>query len=100
MLAHICETRIVDRKSFRREILEAWGYFCCYCGREANTLDHLVPKALGGGNNRGNLAACCTRCNLSKGSKSLEGWYRSQPFFNEDSLTRLSNWTVKGVVKY
>lgn len=93
MQAYICETRIVDRKSYRRDILEAWGNSCCYCGRDANTLDHLVPRAKGGGNDRKNLAACCTRCNLSKGSRAMEGWYKSQPFFNEIRFSRLLDWS-------
>jgi 5-methylcytosine-specific restriction endonuclease McrA len=45
------ETQLVTRKSARDQIHLAWNYQCAYCGDELNrspTLDHVVPKALGG----------------------------------------------------
>lgn len=49
---------------------------CVYCGRqpfvERHTLDHVVPRAIGGKDSSGNnLAVACELCNKNKGSKSL-----------------------------
>lgn len=44
---------------------------CSYCGRPAEAIDHVHPLARGGGNGWDNLAAACTSCNSSKGTRSL-----------------------------
>lgn len=33
------------------------------------TVDHVIPRALGGSDDDGNLVARCTRCNSAKGRK-------------------------------
>jgi 5-methylcytosine-specific restriction endonuclease McrA len=40
-------------------------------------VDHIVPLALNGTNEIGNLQLLCPNCNLSKGSKSPEEWRRA-----------------------
>jgi HNH endonuclease len=47
---------------------------CEYCGLEATTLDHVVPKSKGGSNHRSNLVPCCHPCNQGKADMSLEAW--------------------------
>jgi 5-methylcytosine-specific restriction endonuclease McrA len=32
----------------RQAVLEAYSSVCQYCGRQANSVDHLVPVARGG----------------------------------------------------
>jgi 5-methylcytosine-specific restriction endonuclease McrA len=55
----------------RRRIFDEAGGACHYCGT-ALTLDgkwhieHKMPKALGGGNEPGNLVASCVSCNHKK----------------------------------
>jgi hypothetical protein len=63
-------------KAKRRRVIEAHGAACVYCGAqdEALHIDHIVPLSRGGRNDDGNLAPACARCNLSKGSKTLEEW--------------------------
>lgn len=47
------------------------GWDCVYCrtvfplGRDL-TLDHIVPRSLGGGNDAANLVTCCLSCNSSR----------------------------------
>lgn len=45
-------------------------YKCIKCGRSFRKgdmhIDHIIPKSLGGGNNRGNLQCICKYCNCSK----------------------------------
>jgi len=59
---------ILSRKNiFRRD-----NYKCQYCGSSAKplTLDHLVPRAKGGGESWENLVAACVDCNNKKGDRS------------------------------
>lgn len=42
------------------------------------TLDHILPRDLGGSNETHNLVTSCGRCNGSRGSGPLLGWVRRQ----------------------
>lgn len=80
------------KKLFRQSIFESWDHKCCFCGREATTLDHLRPKSLGGSSFRGNLAACCRRCNKAKATEDLWEWYGAQTFYCEQRAQTLKRW--------
>lgn len=56
----------------RHSILARDNYTCQYCGAKGKelTIDHVVPRWVGGGNTWDNLVACCRRCNLRKGDKT------------------------------
>ena len=58
----------------REYLLEKWERKCAYCNKERIPLqiEHIVPKSKGGSNRVSNLTLACSRCNLSKGTKSLE----------------------------
>lgn len=46
---------------------------CFYCGDEfAATVDHLVPRALGGTDDQWNLVSACHRCNSRKGNRTAD----------------------------
>jgi 5-methylcytosine-specific restriction endonuclease McrA len=57
----------------RRSIFARDNYTCQYCGHTSKelTVDHIVPKRLGGPTSWDNLVCCCRRCNTKKGDKSL-----------------------------
>ena len=64
-----------QRRALREEVLQAAGGRCQCCGsRFRLTLDHVVPRHLGGGNHRENLQCLCERCNKAKG---LDIWKAS-----------------------
>lgn len=45
---------------------------CAICGFPLSTrmhVDHIVPRALGGGNRIANLQLVCARCNVKKGKR-------------------------------
>ena len=44
---------------------------CQYCGRSAESIDHVVPRSKGGGHTWDNVVACCRRCNTYKGDRLL-----------------------------
>lgn len=56
----------------RVHILERDGYKCAYCGKQAKTVDHIIPRSHGGDESPTNLVACCTSCNSAKCDRGLE----------------------------
>lgn len=60
----------------RRNILLRDRYTCQYCKKKFPagnlTLDHVVPRSRSGGNDWGNLVACCKPCNNKKGDRTPE----------------------------
>lgn len=57
-----------------REIFRRDNYTCQYCGERggALTIDHIIPKHLGGGYSWENLVTACAKCNHHKGGRTLE----------------------------
>ncbi|MDX1906784.1 MAG: HNH endonuclease [Bacteroidia bacterium] len=46
---------------------------CVYCGsREALTIDHVIPRSMGGTDSWENLVTACQRCNARKGNMTPE----------------------------
>jgi 5-methylcytosine-specific restriction endonuclease McrA len=45
-------------------------FTCQYCGRNAENIDHVVPKSQGGSHTWENVVACCRTCNTKKGGRT------------------------------
>ena len=56
----------------KRRLLERDHYCCVYCGKQATTVDHVIPRVNGGETTWLNTVSACLRCNGKKGSKSIE----------------------------
>jgi len=58
----------------RREVFRRDNYTCQYCGKKLPnlTIDHVIPKRLGGRQTWGNVVAACSACNHKKGGRMLE----------------------------
>jgi len=58
----------------KQEVFRRDSYTCQYCGRtEADlTLDHVIPRRLGGTHSWENLVAACRVCNHRKGGRMLD----------------------------
>lgn len=54
----------------RRAVFIRDGHRCQYCGRQAENLDHVVPRAQGGAHTWDNVVAACRRCNTRKGGRT------------------------------
>ena len=52
------------------------NYTCQYCGEKFHfnelTLDHVIPKVLGGKTKWDNIVAACYKCNAAKGHKLMK----------------------------
>ena len=54
----------------RRTVFQRDGHRCQYCGRQAENLDHVVPRSQGGSHVWSNVVAACRRCNTKKGGRT------------------------------
>ena len=54
-----------------RAVLVVGGFRCRYCGKTAETADHIIPRHLRGADRAFNLVACCWVCNGAKGARRL-----------------------------
>ncbi len=86
------------KRRYRQSIYEAWNCKCGYCGNEATSLDHIIPRFRSGSSNRNNLLPACQRCNNQKGSEKMEEWYIQQSCFCEQKLTRIKSWMAQGSI--
>ncbi len=61
-------------KLTKREVLRRDDYTCQYCGQKTThlTIDHVIPRHLGGAHDWSNLVAACPSCNHRKGGRTLE----------------------------
>lgn len=64
------------RKERRLALYIRDSFSCAYCGRDLKsaepcevTLDHLLPRHYGGGNENTNLVTACRSCNSSRQDK-------------------------------
>lgn len=72
-LGHLVRRPRPHVKLAKKEILRRDGYRCQYCGRRLSrlTIDHVVPRRLGGQHSWDNLVSACPNCNRKKGGKTL-----------------------------
>jgi hypothetical protein len=67
------------RQSTRLAIYLRDGLACAYCGSTVEdgaqlSLDHLKPRSHGGDNKPSNLVTCCSKCNSSRGNRSVRSF--------------------------
>lgn len=61
-------------KLTRREVFRRDNYTCQFCGKKTAdlTIDHVIPRHLGGKHVWRNVVAACPACNHRKGGRLLE----------------------------
>jgi 5-methylcytosine-specific restriction endonuclease McrA len=74
-LKHHVKRPYPELRLSRRSVFARDGHTCVYCGATRElTLDHVIPRRLGGMTSWDNLVACCRTCNIKKGDKTLTQW--------------------------
>lgn len=65
----------------RAGVLRRDGRRCAYCGKRADTIDHVVPRSRGGTHSWENCVAACRVCNSRKADRLLAelGWTLACP---------------------
>lgn len=60
----------------RAGVMRRDGRICAYCGKRADTIDHVVPRSRGGTHTWENCVAACRACNSRKADRLLSelGW--------------------------
>ena len=86
------------KKRYRQSIYEAWDCRCGYCGEEATSLDHIIPRFRSGSSNRNNLLPACRRCNTNKASAKMEDWYVQQDFYSEVRRSKIEAWMAQETI--
>lgn len=72
----LCYDRIPNKtiKFNRRNIFARDGNHCQYCGKRFASselsLDHVIPRRLGGQATWGNIVCACLKCNVKKGGRT------------------------------
>lgn len=56
---------------------------CFYCGLSASTVDHMLPRAKGGGDSWHNLVPACERCNTLKADMTVTEFKEKYPVLPE-----------------
>ena len=78
----------------RAALMRRDNYRCAYCGRRAETIDHVLPRSRGGQHVWENCVASCTICNHQKADRLLEelGWTLAVP----PVVPRGAHWRLVG----
>lgn len=71
-LAEQIRRPLPEVKLSRSSVLARDEHTCQYCGRQSKhlTLDHVIPRHLGGKHVWENVVACCIECNNRKGNRT------------------------------
>ena len=74
------DAKIRQRRSrFKKVGLEyEEGMQCAYCGEEAVTVDHIIPKSKGGKDVATNVVPCCKLCNNTKNNRDVVDFLNAQ----------------------
>src|SRR5271170_5306633 len=78
----------------RAALMRRDNYRCAYCGRRAETIDHVIPRSRGGQHAWENCVASCQICNHRKADRLLEelGWTLAVP----PAVPRGAHWRLVG----
>ncbi len=71
-LVYMVKRPFVKRKLSKKEVLLRDRHTCQYCGHRSKslTLDHVVPRRLGGGQSWDNIVSACIPCNHHKAGRT------------------------------
>lgn len=79
-----------------------YGIPCAYCGEQAESIDHIVPRAFGGPDHESNYVAACLYCNRLKGHDTLQQFLTFRIHFDLAQWRQFKrhNWTKQEIAAY
>lgn len=83
------------------ENIEYFSHRCAYCSTKLNDdnhhIDHVNPiSKFNDGHTKENCIPSCSTCNMNKGARIMEEWYRTKEFFSEEQLNKIYQLTKRG----
>lgn len=79
----------------RRAVFARDRHRCQYCGRQAENLDHVLPRSRGGDHTWENIVAACRACNARKGDRTPSE--ASMTLANRPHAPRRHGWMLIGL---
>jgi hypothetical protein len=85
-----------QKKSRKQQLDKKDGSCCWWCGKDLapseQTLEHMIPRSMGGGNNLENLRIACRQCNSSRRNNPFPPNYSvSWERFDQLASLRINN---------
>ena len=79
----------------RRGVFARDDHRCQYCGRVAESIDHVIPRSRGGEHSWENVVAACRPCNVRKRDRLLDE--TTMVLRHRPSVPREMTWVVVAV---
>ena len=83
--------KLSDRR-WRQSIHNYTCKRCIYCGKQSESIDHIVPRSKGGLSITENCVPACLSCNGDKSDTEAFFWYRRQRFYDPRRAMSLRAW--------
>lgn len=98
-VAYIVHEKLIkkffDRETFRKLIFKRYGEKCFYCGKFADTIDHIIPKSQGGLSSFSNCVPACVNCNEAKDSMTLDEYlFYLDPYVNMLKTSKIEHISI------
>ena len=79
-------------RQWRKSIHTFTDSSCIYCGKNSESIDHIVPRSRGGLSNTENCVPACLSCNGDKSDDEAFCWYRKQKFYDPRRAMAIRAW--------
>ena len=80
-------------RRWRKSLHDFTGNSCIYCGKNSESIDHVIPRSRGGLSTTDNCVPACLSCNGSKTDNDAFEWYRKQRFYDPRRSMAIRAWT-------
>ena len=80
-------------RRWRKSLHEFTSNSCIYCGKNSESIDHVLPRSRGGLSTTDNCVPACLSCNGSKTDNDAFEWYRKQRFYDPRRSMAIRAWT-------
>tara|TARA_Y100001968_G_C18810302_1_gene459802 strand:+ start:81 stop:473 length:393 start_codon:yes stop_codon:yes gene_type:complete len=83
--------KLRDRQ-WRKSIHSFTEKSCIYCGKQSESIDHIIPRSRGGMSITENCVPACLSCNGDKSDQEAFEWYRKQRFYDPRRAMAIRAW--------